>query len=110
MSMQDSFLPGITSFAAVLLPRLQVRKVLLSFLRLSPYPPIKKAHHGDRTVEGRDGRPESDVMVRFDELYVTFVFGNCTLTFDVRPAVDPRRPQQEANTPRASAIIKLIFT
>lgn len=91
--------PGVASFAAVLLPRLQVGQVLLPLLRFPPDPPVEEAHDGHRNVERRDRRAEGDVMVRLQELYVALVLLDLPLALDVGPAVDPRRPQQQAYAP-----------
>ena len=84
--------PRIGPLAAVFLAGLEVGQVLLPLHRLLPDPVVEAAHDGDRDVEGRDGRPEGDVVVGLDELDVAGLLGNCSLPFDVGPRVYPRRP------------------
>lgn len=66
--------PGIGAMAVVLLAGLQVGQVLLALLRLPPDPPVEDAHDRHGSVEGRNGRPERDVIVRLDELDEALVY------------------------------------
>uniref|UniRef100_A0A182Q4T2 Uncharacterized protein n=1 Tax=Anopheles farauti TaxID=69004 RepID=A0A182Q4T2_9DIPT len=58
-----------------------------------------EAHHRDRHVERGDRRPERNVVVRLDELDVALLLRYRPLALDVRPAVDPRGPQQQTDAP-----------
>ncbi|KAG8234538.1 hypothetical protein J437_LFUL015036 [Ladona fulva] len=91
-----------SSSSAPTLPRLQVGQVFLSLLRLPPDPPVEEYHHRNGHVEGRDGRSEGDVMVGLDELNVALLVRYRPLALNVRPRVNPRRPQEEGNAPRAA--------
>jgi hypothetical protein len=99
---QKRSVPGIAPFAAVLFARLEVGQVLLSLFRFPPNAPIQKTHNGDGDIESGNGCSESDVVVRFDELNITFVFRYSPFALDIWPTVDPGWPQQQTNTPSAS--------
>lgn len=86
----------------MLLPPLQVRQVLLSFFRLPPNLIVQKTHHRHWHIERGDGRPERNELVRLYELDVALVLGHLAFAVDVRPRVDPRRPQDKAEAPRTA--------
>ena len=84
--------PGVTPLTGVLFPSLQIREILLPFLRLLPYPPVKNDHHSDGHVKRSDRCTKRDVMIRLDELNVAGVNGHRSGALDVRPGINPRWP------------------
>ena len=71
----------------------------MSFFSFSPDSPVQSTHNCNRYVKGSNGCAESNIMIRFDKLYVTFFFWNRSLSFYVWPCVYPGRPQKEGNPP-----------
>ena len=98
----DTHSPRVGPFRTILLAALQVGQVLLPLLRLPPDPPVEPAHDGHGHVEGGDGGAERNVVVGLYELDVALVVRHRALALDVRPRVDPGRPQQQRYPPGAA--------
>lgn len=68
------------------------RSILLPLFSFLPHTPVKDNHYSNRHIKCGNGSSECDIMICLDKLYVAGINGNCSLSFNIRPCINPGWP------------------